>query len=1307
MALKLTIPLPPHFLEFPGDPKMRWSNWINQLKNFFTLTDLTLPKESKLTNRAKNAYLASLLGTEGARILMAHPVATTAESATFDKFSAGVGNLFQRPVNLVRAEFDFRNRRQGPTESVADFLTALRTLYADCDTSSISSDGAVRTKIQDHDLAMQLAIGCHSRRAQEKLLLETSVELNKFVQIMQADESATETSSAMRNEGQYNVAAFRKSPRYATQHRPPDGNKHKPCLGCGKTGHSIKTRECPAFEKHCNHCKKPNHFASQCLAKKKLRSLRLQKFSAIPQECTVNLQLRAGESDLASLNFLVDTGADCSTLPKSVVSKYFPPSEVRATKQQIINYDGTALTLFGCITCDVTHNDQQRSANFYIVPDGMSAVAGRDLISSLGLRIDGASLCVRSATAREINDASTDQASEVLHKFPSLVSPSLGTFPNYVHEIKVTHDFVPHVSKLRSIPLVKRDAVHREVQAMIDAGVWSPIEKSEAAHAMVCVNKKDGGVRITTDFSPLNNFIIPERHPLPLVEDLLLKLRGMRVFSKLDLRKGYYHILLDEDSRQFTATVTPLGLMAYNRLPMGLKDSASAFQKCVSATLDKCMNTICFADDILVYGATYDEHDHALNCALAALADKQFRLNTNKCELRVPEITFLGFRVNNHGIHPNPDKIAPIKNAATPNNIKQVQSFLGAVNYLSEFIPQLAEKAEPLRILTRKNQPFQWKAKQDSAFQELKNSISADFELAIFNPNAKTIVTVDASDVGLGAQLSQIQDCREVPVQFASHTLLDRERNFAVNEREALACLWAIERWEKFLLGNPFTLRTDHSSLLTLLKRPTTARKSAKFTRWSQRLSRFDFTVEHIRGANNCIADALSRLPQPSQDKPAIEDDEPIELYKTIAALSRSPISVTALRQQSSEDPELSIVINYTTSTWPSKRQLSPELLPFYSVRDSLSLEDGCLIRDESRIVVPTSMRNVIIDMAHDGHPGIVRSKRQLRQSYWWPGMDTQIEEKVKYCLACQDSNKAHKPTPVPPTAIPIPSEPWHKLAIDICGPFATAPKNKRFVTVLIDYATGFPEVLLSDDITSHKIISWLTSVFARFGNPSVLVSDNGKQFCSELFEDFLTKRDILHWHSAVYNPRQNGKVEAFNRYIKHGVQTFQADGTEFESGIQQLLFNYRLTSPTPDGKSPAKLMFGRQPRANFEPARRKGNQSTEASRDKSTPGQRDGEEPARLPRYRGPYQANDLVRVRLPHIPKGQTPFSEPRRVTEVLGNYTYRLSDGQVWNARKLVRHRRRPQAIEMDLAPSPRRSRRRTHGLPPVRFSFDTDF
>ena len=1320
--MRLTIPLPPTFFDYPGEPKVRWANWLAQLDNFFTLTNLTLPDTNQLSDRAKNAYLSSLLGNEGSRILMAHPVAATASTAPFDDFSREVESLFERPVNPVRAEYEFRNRRQSPTESVSDFLTALRTLYVDCD--SLGDDGKASKRIEDHNLAMQLAIGCHSRRTQEKLLQETEVDLDSFLKIMLADESATESSAALRNESVPNrsVAAVSRKPSYHPRPRDTreqqrnngpstaNGELRDRCYGCGKQGHRFKTSECPAFGKSCNYCKKANHFSSECLQKKKgsrpasvkvLRCARVED-STSPPSCAISLLVTC-DSDSAQTRFMVDSGADVSTIHRSDAETIFPRAAVHKTDASLLNYDGTAISeLSHYIEARVSHQGRSHTTRLYLVPENLPAVAGRDLIHALALVIDGKTLSVRTLTS---------DADQLLAQHPALTSDDLGTFPGYEHRIQVTPDFKPHVSKLRPIPLSKRDTVAREIQHMVDTGVWSPIDKSESAHAMVLVAKKDGGIRITSDLSPLNQYVVPHRHPLPLMEDLLLQLRGMTHFSKLDLRKGYFHLVLDEESRRLTATLTPLGLFAYNRLPMGLKDAASAFQKCVSDALSTCKNTIAFLDDILVFGRNRQEHDDALKSVLTALDLHQLRLNTAKCEFGASEITFLGFRVGLNGIRPNPDKVSPIKNAPRPTNLKQVQAFLGAVNYLSIFIPTLADIAEPLRSLTRKDQPFVWHESQETAFQALKEAISDKLSLAIFDPNAPTFVTVDASDIGLGAQLSQLQDGHEVPIQFASHTLCDRERNFATNEREALACLWAIERWEKFLLGRPFTLRTDHGALLTLLQRHSPTRKSAKFARWLERLSPFDYNVEHIKGSDNCIADALSRLPQESDDQSeAINDYAHSPLRATIASLTSGPISVESIRQHTESDPLLSKVIEFTQSAWPAKKKLDSAFLPFFHVREDLSVENGCLTRAEHQFVIPASMQKTIICAAHEGHPGIVRMKRQLRLTYWWPGQATQAEQFVKYCLPCQDSAKAHKPTAIPPHAVQVPPTPWHKIGIDICGPFANAPRNQRFITVAIDYHSGFPEVLLSDEITSTRLIQWLTETFARFGNPAIVVTDNGRQFISHEFETFLRERDILHWRSAVYNPQQNGKVEAFNRFLKHGTQTFDAAKKNFREGIQELLYAYRATSPTPDGQSPAELLLGRRIRTNFEPARRTSEEQGSIQPSTAEISQNDHQHgPAR---YRGPYQVNDLVRTRLPHVPKGSSPFSPPKRVVEVLGNYTYRLSDGQVWNARRLARHREEPTSIAMEPDSGrpprrrathlqPRRSNRRSRGCPPIRY------
>ena len=186
---KLQIPLPPRFLDHPGNPRIRWQHWKAQLDNFFLLTSFTLHDDVTLSDEVKNAYLSSLLGCEGSRILMAHPVATRASTTTYEDFAAEVGQLFERPINPIRAEYEFRSRKQGPNETVSEYLTASRTLYIDCE----------RPDQESHNLAMQLALGCYNRHTQEKLLTETTVNLDRFVRIMQADESAHASSTAIRH----------------------------------------------------------------------------------------------------------------------------------------------------------------------------------------------------------------------------------------------------------------------------------------------------------------------------------------------------------------------------------------------------------------------------------------------------------------------------------------------------------------------------------------------------------------------------------------------------------------------------------------------------------------------------------------------------------------------------------------------------------------------------------------------------------------------------------------------------------------------------------------------------------------------------------------------------------------------------------------------------------------------------------------------------------------------------------------------------------------------------------------------------
>ena len=333
--------------------------------------------------------------------------------------------------------------------------------------------------------------------------------------------------------------------------------------------------------------------------------------------------------------------------------------------------------------------------------------------------------------------------------------------------------------------------------------------------------------------------------------------------------------------------------------------------------------------------------------------------------------------------------------------------------------------------------------------------------------------------------------------------------------------------------------------------------------------------------------------------------------------------------------------------------------------------------------------------------------------------MDKQIEEFVQHCQACQVSTKSTPKYKIGPNPIPRPKKPWDTISIDITGAFDNAPMHLKNIVVIIDHYSNFPEILCTTEITSQKIISWLSEVFARYGNPSNLISDNGPQFVSKEFTDFLQSCDIRHLRIAVYNPQQNGRVEVFNRYLKHGVQTFNINHTPWSEGLQRLLSNYRFTSLTPEtGTSPAELFLGRKARPAFII-----NQSASLE---------EGEEPKiqnhspnkpvidkAYTRHRSYFSLGQKVRFKLPHTGKGNSPWSETiYTITKVLGYWTFQLSNGAVWNARKLRPvHDSKPnqphqldhpeQNVPAHRSPPPqpfvpRRSKRPNIGKKPVKFS-----
>ena len=1325
---------PEKFWSHAGEePPLPWPQWEESFRNYILLLNEGVPVPDQTSETVKNVLLQQLMGNAGIKAFSAHVNYDKKDSMSNEDYLKAARSVFHKPVSQVRAHVEFSKRLQGSTEPVSEYLLSLRTLLAECEFPVNSADPTVVSvhELREFLLAVQLARGTYNKDAQQKILQEHDVSLERYIDIAQADETSRQDTSRL-NVVDGKVAKTMKSFDNRKIQRDSKAESTNSCKGCGHFGHSHGHKNCPAKGKKCTYCNNFNHFAKCCLKKQfqtrkpkpqnfQTKSLRkrhhqnhgVHGISGSPQhrfETTVLLSIDS--SAQMHVTAEVDSCSDITAITWHQFQTHFQGQcQLNNYNQKLTNFDGTAIQgIKGWFTATVTFENRSAKIDIFVLPNRFGAIFGRDLINALGVILDGGSGAVRMLqSASQQPDISEMLGSAGL---TNLTKKDIGKFPDYKHRIQLIPDAIlPKPCKLRSIPLYRWDKTLEEIDSMVQQGIWHKVERSTVVNGMVTVDKPNGDVRITSDLSQLNKVVDPFRFPLPNIRDLYTKLCKATYFSKLDLRKGYFNIDLDESSSLLTTTITPKGLFAYDKLPMGLKDSAAVFQNLVYQTLVDLPGCESYIDDILVYGATREEHDVNLLKVLKRLDEKNLRLNLDKCMVATVSVPFLGHIISAGEIRPDPKNIASIQNIKEPTNVKEVRCLLGMLNYYQDFLPRFTKMSEPLRELTRQGVNFEWTRKHQNAFQKLKEMISCDLKLGIFDPQFTTILSTDASDVGIGGVLSQVQFGKEIPIAFGHHTLSPRERGWAVNEREAFAAMYFCEYFEKFLLGRPFTLRSDHQALAGLLRTATNKRQSSKFGRWIERLSEFNYTFEYRKGTENIVPDALSRLVNENEIELTQETKQKLHKIQ-----SEQGFSIETFKDATLTDPTLKEVTRFVTTGWPkSAKQLSVELQPFFKLRSDLTMENGYIVRcSTNRILVPRELRQDLLKKAHEGHPGIVRFKRKLRELYWWPGIDAESERFVRQCLPCNDSAKSNPKGQVPKEHLYTPDKPWEEVSIDITGPFVDAPSHAKFIVVVIDNYSKFPEILCTTEITAKSITNWLSQLFSRYGNPAKIISDNGPQFKCDEFSRFLQERDILHEFTPVYTPQRNAFVETFNRFLKHGIQTFGSSHQPWREGLNQLLAQFRSTSPGPEEPCPAEKFLNRKPRLPFQIVRfrrtRERRENREDTSDQPTEVETTNQG---LHRRSALYRVGQRVRVKRPFAPKGRSPWSQPLTVVNVLGNWTFELSDGNVWNARRMrhyideapnIQHRDEKLVLPSSSLQQPRRSNRTNMGLPPRRFMLE---
>ena len=498
-----------------------------------------------------------------------------------------------------------------------------------------------------------------------------------------------------------------------------------------------------------------------------------------------------------------------------------------------------------------------------------------------------------------------------------------------------------------------RDAIGHELDRLEKQRIIRKVTHSEWAAPIVAVPKKDGKFRICGDYKvTINQVLSVDQYPLPKPEDLFATLAGRKVFTKLDLSQAYLQLKLDEKSVPY-ATINTQGLYSYSRFAFGVASAPTMFQKLMDVVLQGIPGVICYIDDILVSSKDEESHLKSLEEVLTRLEQHGFRLKQEKCEFLMASVEYLGHQIDKDGIRALPNKITAIANAPAPNNVQELRSFLGLLNYYGKFIPNLATLLHPLNSLLQADRKWLWSKECQDAFQLAKDQLTSAEVLTHYDPSLPINMAADASAYGVGAVISHVfPDGAERPIAFASRMLSPSEQNYAQLEKEALSLVFGVKKFNQYLYGRKFTLIIDHKPLTAILgpKKGIPSLAAARLQRWAVLLSAYEYEIKYKSTHDHCNADGLSRLPLKVKYTPP---DKDINIFN-ICQLQALPVTFQNIQKATRSDRVLSKVLTYVESGWPE--QVPEEIKPYKSRQNEIGIESGCLMWG-IRVIIPESQK--------------------------------------------------------------------------------------------------------------------------------------------------------------------------------------------------------------------------------------------------------------------------------------------------------------------------------------------------------------
>lgn len=747
--------------------------------------------------------------------------------------------------------------------------------------------------------------------------------------------------------------------------------------------------------------------------------------------------------------------------------------------------------------------------------------------------------------------------------------------------IHIKPDVRPIYRPKRPVSFAALEGVECELDRLQKLDIISPIEYSEWAAPIVAVKRPNGRIRICADYSTgLNSCIETNSYPLPSPEEMFAQLAGSKVFSKIDLSDAYLQIEVDDKSKRFLTINTHKGLFTFNRLPFGVKSAPGIFQQIMDAMLAGLDGTIAYFDDILVHSKDEETHKSILKRLFKRLEEYGFRVKLMKCNFFCNEINYLGMIINSQGITTDPSKISAITSMPAPQNVPQLRSFLGAINFYGKFVRQMHELRAPLDRLLNTNVKWEWSLECQQSFDKFKRILTSELLLTHYDQSIPVKIYADASNTGVGASIAHVySDRTEKMISHASRTLTKAEKNYSQVEKEGLALVYAVKKFHRYIYGRRFTLVTDHKPLLSIFgsKNGIPVYTANRLQRWALTLATYDFDISYMSTKDFGTADILSRLIASNRTDDEdyviaclhLEEEITDQIEEIIDVL---PITRKIIETETQRDQNLRVIIQYLKSEWPNSKAEIPdddELAQFYNRRGSLSFASGCVMFGD-RLVIPQRYRKLMLRQLHKAHLGTEAMKILARAYVYWPKIDYDITELARSCSKCAENAKSPVKTLL--QSWPRTIRPMERVHTDIAGPI-----EGKWYLVTVDSYSMFPDVQVCTNITSTTCIEKMSEFFSHNGNPETLVTDNGTQFVSKQFSDFCRTRGIKHILTPPYHPMSNGRAERFVDTLKRALNKAKGEGTNKEV-LTKFLHAYRSTPNrnAQNTKSPAELFLGR-----------------------------------------------------------------------------------------------------------------------------------